>query len=799
MATIIALSSLPIDFTGLPMPNQATSAVGIDLGTTNSVVALGRWNPADPTSISVTCLEVEQPTADLGSHIGTLVPSVVARRGDRLFVGEGAKRIVANSGALGMLRNRDVFFETKNEIGTDRRYPRAPEGFRSPGEIGGHILRYLMAAAAETELRSIVVTVPASFQTAQRDETFAAAAHAGFDLLRTQLFDEPLSAFLDFLAGNPTDIAIAQGGACNLLVFDFGGGTCDIALLTLSRSVATQGLEVAARSVSRFHRLGGGDIDAAIVYDVLLPQLLDQNQLPALAFGYAEKRNQLEPALRPIAEGLKIGLCQEQARRQRLGLAPDPNLRRQFPGRHNVRVNDRTLSLTNPALTSEAFAAVLSPFIDRNMLAPRSDEYRTSRSIFAPVDDAIERSGFRHDEIDVCLMVGGSSGIPQIAEALRAAMPKARVVGYEDPTARKECVARGAAIAATVQAVMGRRILTPVCNDEIAMRTQDGVRPLVARGHALPWPVDGEAELTGLQAPRASDLGPLDLRVEVVAVSDGRTLFKALWPLQPPVRKGEPLVIRYQFDANQVMRLRLLRPERRDQPETQLWIENPLTNVQNPLLKEIEAERLERQIGGGALDPRAREEKALQLASLLDEIGQREKAFAILRSIQAGQRGPDAVLLNRMALILESLGDQQEACRLFEQAADAGRDWGGALFNLALNLRTRGRTPDAITAIERALHRDATGPYHTLRALLAGDTKDETRRQGSLAAARASWPAPRSMSNWMLTWYRFWADQCGEQAAIRAVEEERRRRRIDIDKEALLDAGVLPAEFGVGI
>jgi molecular chaperone DnaK len=109
----------------------------------------------------------------------------------------------------------------------------------------------------------------------------------------------------------------------------------------------------------------------------------------------------LEPALRPIAEGLKIGLCQEEARRQRLGLAPDPDLHRQFPGRHNVRVNGRTLSLTNPALTSEAFAAVVAPFIDRNMLAPRSDECRTSRSIFAPVDDAIERSGLRHDEIDV--------------------------------------------------------------------------------------------------------------------------------------------------------------------------------------------------------------------------------------------------------------------------------------------------------------------------------------------------------------------------------------------------------------
>jgi molecular chaperone DnaK (HSP70) len=586
----IALSSLPIELAGVSLPEEPVAAVGIDLGTTNSVLAVGHWTPADPTVISIACIEVEQPTAALGAHIGTLVPSIVARHGGQLFVGEGAKRLAAGAGASGLRRNRDFFFETKNEVGTDRRYPQAPENFRTPGEIAGCILRYLMAAA-RVEPSSTVVTVPASFQAAQRTETVAAAAHAGFDLLRTQLFDEPLAAFIDFLSGNPPEITVMPGTTCNLLVFDFGGGTCDIALLSLSRGAHRQGLEVAARSISRFHRLGGGDIDAAIVYDVLLPQLLRENQLAERAFGYTEKRNQLEPALRPIAEGLKTGLCQEQTRRARLGLPPDPALRRQFPGRHSVTVNGRALTLTNPVLTAEAFAAVLGPFLDRSMLAPRSDEYRTSRSIFAPVDDAIERSGLRNDEIDICLMVGGSAGIPQVVDALRTALPRSRVVGYEDPTARKECVARGAAIAAVVHAVTGRRILTPVCHEAIALRTQDGLREMVTRGQVLPWPADGEAELSGLLAPRGSEHGPLDLRVEVVAAGDERTLFKALWPLEPPVREGEKLAIRYRFDANQVMRLRLLRPERPDQPETQVRIENPLTNVQNPVLKEIEGNR----------------------------------------------------------------------------------------------------------------------------------------------------------------------------------------------------------------
>jgi molecular chaperone DnaK (HSP70) len=169
-------------------------------------------------------------------------------------------------------------------------------------------------------------------------ETVAAAAHAGFDLLHSQLLDEPVAAFIDFVATNPSRLSVAAGSNCNLLVFDFGGGTCDIAILSLSRN-ASGGLAAAQRSISRFHRLGGGDLDAAIVYDVLIPQLLEQNKLAARTFGFAEKRNYLEPALRPIAEGLKVGLCQELARRASLGLPSDPDLRRQIPRRHEVIVS----------------------------------------------------------------------------------------------------------------------------------------------------------------------------------------------------------------------------------------------------------------------------------------------------------------------------------------------------------------------------------------------------------------------------------------------------------------------------
>lgn len=536
----------------------------------------------------------------------------------------------------------------------------------------------------------------------------------------------------------------------------------------------------------------GGDIDAAIVYDVLIPQLLEQNGLPPRSFGFSEKRNQIEPALRPIAEGLKIGLSQEQARRARLGLPPDPELKRQFPGRHSIAVSGQSLELTTPVLTAKAFSAVLQPFFDRNVLAPRSDEYRTARSIFAPIHDAIERSGMTLDEIDLCLTVGGSSNIPLVTEALRELLPRAQAISYEDAEDRKACVARGAAIAAAFTAVTGQRLITPVSFDEIAVLTQEGRLVLIPAGQPLPFPSDGRAAQVEVLAPQSSAEAPLPIRVAIVAGREQRTVFEATWDLAAPVRTGELLTIQFRFDGDQVLDLRLHRSERPDQPPLNATIASPLTHVQNPIAKEVEAEKLEREIAGGRLDPLERQRKALELVDLLDELGQWEKALATLRAVQAQQRAPDAGILNWMALILDKLGDHEEAYRLFEQATEADRDWDGSLFNLALMYRRRRELEKARHAIERALQRNKEGPSLTLRALIAKDAGDETQKKASLLAASSAWPPLRGMSEWMLGWYTVWARESGDDAALRTAENERKRRHLTRDTVEL--GGILPSK-----
>jgi len=151
----------------LALPKTPVRVIGIDLGTTNSALAEILWSP-DAKEVSLArCLEVEQPTTT-GPYIHVLVPSVVAIHANNVLVGEGAKRLRANTS---LRRNKDIFYECKNDIGTRRTYHMAPEGFRSAAEIGGKVLAFLKAAAQESNSippTRTVVTVPASFQIAQR-------------------------------------------------------------------------------------------------------------------------------------------------------------------------------------------------------------------------------------------------------------------------------------------------------------------------------------------------------------------------------------------------------------------------------------------------------------------------------------------------------------------------------------------------------------------------------------------------------------------------------------------------------
>lgn len=202
----------------------------------------------------------------------------------------------------------------QNDMGILKTYHKAPQGFRSASEISSKILDFLYKAASsqsEIPIKKTVITVPASFQAAQRNDTLVAANSANINISDGGLLDEPISAFLYYLFSNrrlnPNDFKDPK----NLLIFDFGGGTCDVALFSVRFKNQDSPLEISPLSVSRYHRLGGGDIDKAILYEILIPMLATQNGINVKDFTYEDKKIYMEPQLISVAESLKIGLCNE--------------------------------------------------------------------------------------------------------------------------------------------------------------------------------------------------------------------------------------------------------------------------------------------------------------------------------------------------------------------------------------------------------------------------------------------------------------------------------------------------------
>ncbi|OZN50138.1 Fe-S protein assembly chaperone HscA [Gallibacterium anatis] len=316
-------------------PHQTRLAVGIDLGTTNSLVATVRSGKAD-------ILLDEKERA--------LIPSVVYYGAEQPMVGYEAK---ANAGQ----DPHNTIISVKRLIGrsladVQSRYPNLPyrfqasenglpmivtqQGVRSPIEVSADILRRLSALAEKRlagELVGCVITVPAYFDDAQRQGTKDAARLAGLNVLR--LLNEPTAAAIAY--------GLDSGQEGVIAVYDLGGGTFDISILRLSRGV----FEVLATGGDT--ALGGDD------FDHLLADYLAQ-QADFIASTDQEKRRLLD-----LATQVKIDLTQSE----------------------KVEVN-----LNNHSIVVEraTFNSLIQPLVKRTLLACR----RALKDAGVSVDEVIE-------------------------------------------------------------------------------------------------------------------------------------------------------------------------------------------------------------------------------------------------------------------------------------------------------------------------------------------------------------------------------------------------------------------------
>lgn len=346
------------------------TVIGIDLGTTNSCVAV---------------IEGDTPTVITNKEGYRTTPSVVAfTKSKERIVGDAAKRQAA-------VNSDRTIFSIKRHMGTD--YRKKIDGkYYTPQEISAFILMKLKEDAEDflgQPVTDAVVTVPAYFTDAQRQATKDAGKIAGLNILR--IINEPTSAALAY--------GLDNGMAQKVLVYDLGGGTFDVSVIDIGDNV----IEVLATSGD--NHLGGDDFDERIVnYLVEQFKLSDGINLSKDVSAMQRLREEAEKAKKELSSSVTTNINL-------------PFIAMSKDGPHHIDIT----------LSRQTFNELTADLVDRTI---------------TPVENALHDAGLSKTDINMVLLVGGSTRIPAVADKVRQLMGK-------EPSRNlnpDECVALGAAV-----------------------------------------------------------------------------------------------------------------------------------------------------------------------------------------------------------------------------------------------------------------------------------------------------------------------------------------------------------------
>lgn len=775
-------------------PSKPIRVVGIDLGTTNSTVSEIVWSPDDSEPPVVTLMEIAQPIPGGGEYIDALVSSVVAILGDKEYVGRGAQR--SRGGAVEPFKS--VWFDTKNDIGTSKTYPNAPEGFKTPTDIAGKVLSFLKHAIDDFDDRPvdrIVVTVPASFQLTQRQATLDAAQQAGIDLAPGNLLDEPVAALLDFLNSGqlkPGDL----GQNSRTMVVDFGGGTCDIALLQL-RASSGGGVEVARRGVSRFTRLGGSDISRKIAHDVLFPKLLDANGLTSKDFNFRQKDRVLE-ALSLTADQLKQALSEKaNAMRQAgAGIKEIEQLSVQLPADVQVTSPDPALGplvLPAPSLTYAQLDDSLTAFLNPHAFEPEYSEYWLATSIFAPIKDVLTRIEWTPDHIDRILLVGGSGLLLPVQRALQDYFANAQIDTFLDGADAQRCVGRGAAWHAFFLEAFGSSPVAPTLGESLSVATNVGNQIVIEENSPLPFPAAVSKEeffvFNGLKMPEDASTPSTPLSITLrVGKSEVQSQVIAV---TPPAKKDDPIHLRLRFDENQVLSGSVVISSSGEEQTFPFQVDNPLSVSINPNAKRERILQLEQQMSNASP---AKQLKIVEaMARLRAELGEYDRAAYYYQNLAQNAPTPKekAAHYERLADIIDKTGDDAATADYYRKAIELGSPQ--ARFNFALWLMGESRFDEGLEIIEAAIASGESRVRHLLHSSLLSKTLRETEAKAAYTSGLETMVPIGALTDWELGWLQSSARGFSDKATVNACAEERKKR--SSSSEATISRALLP-DFG---
>jgi molecular chaperone DnaK len=605
--------------------------IGIDLGTTNSVVAV---------------MEGGEPVVITNPEGGRLTPSVVAftKSGERL-VGQVAKRQAVTNPENTVFSIKRFMGRKFDEVSEEMkmvpyRVVRASNGDvrvsaagkeYSPPEISAMILQKLKQAAEEYLGQSVskaVITVPAYFNDAQRQATKDAGQIAGLEVMR--IVNEPTAAALAYGLDKKKDETIA--------VYDFGGGTFDISILEVGEGV------VEVKATNGDTHLGGDNLDHRII-DWIASEFKK-------------------------SEG--IDLSKDRMALQRLKEAAE-----------KAKMELSTVMETDINL----------PFITADQTGPKHLQMKLTRAKFeqlvddllqktiGPTKQAIADSGVDPSKIDEVVLVGGSTRIPKVQQIVKELFGKEPHKGVNPD----EVVAVGAAIQAGVLAGDVKDLLlldvTPL---SLGIETMGGVMTtLIPRNTTIPT---RKSEIFSTASDSQTSVEVHVLQGERSLARDNRTLGKFHLIGLPPAPRGVPQIeVTFDIDANGIVNVQA--------KDLGTGKEQKITITSSSGLAKDEVDRMMREAESHAEDDKKRREE-IEARNRADQAvyaaerfvkdsgdklsaGDRQAIEAANESLKKAIESNDAAAINK-AMDELTQAQHKAAASLYQQASTSGGPGPGA-------------------------------------------------------------------------------------------------------------------------